>query len=387
MKSIASRFAITALACALGFGAQAAERWNMSVEQPDGNFITTVAKEFAQDVEKVSNGELIIRVHANSVLFKRPEVKRAVQTGQVQVGDVLMSVLGNEDPIFEIDSVPFLVRNYEQAQALWDASRPAVEERLAKQGIKLLYAMPWSPQSIFTKTPIASMDDFKGMKFRAYNPATSRMTELMGAVPTVIQTGEIPQAFSTGMINGMLTSPTTGVDSQAWDFSSYYYDVKAFIPKNFVIVNARAFARLPEALSLIHIEMCIRDRRNFEQAQALWLSLIHIEMCIRDRRNFEQAQALWLSLIHIEMCIRDRPEATQAAVLAAAERAEKRGWAIAQEKTSELVKTLADNGMQVSEQAPAAVESGFEQIGQSMTDEWLKRAGADGKAILDTYQP
>lgn len=240
MKSIASRFAITSLACALGFGAQAAERWNMSVEQPDGNFITTVAKEFAQDVEKASAGELQIRVHANSVLFKRPEVKRAVQTGQVQLGDVLMSVLGNEDPIFEVDSVPFLVRNYEQAQALWDASRPAVEERLAKQGIKLLYAMPWSPQSIFTKTPIASMDDFKGMKFRAYNPATSRMTELMGAVPTVIQTGEIPQAFSTGMINGMLTSPTTGVDSQAWDFSSYYYDVKAFIPKNFVIVNARA---------------------------------------------------------------------------------------------------------------------------------------------------
>jgi len=154
MKSIASRFAITALACALGFGAQAAERWNMTAENPDGNFITTVAKEFAQDVEKASNGELLIRVHANSVLFKRPEVKRAVQTGQVQVGDVLMSVLGNEDPIFEIDSVPFLVRNYEQAQALWDASRPAVEERLAKQGIKLLYAMPWSPQSIFTKTPI-----------------------------------------------------------------------------------------------------------------------------------------------------------------------------------------------------------------------------------------
>ncbi|UZT76717.1 TRAP transporter substrate-binding protein [Ectopseudomonas chengduensis] len=325
MKSIASRFAITALACALGFGAQAAERWNMSAENPDGNFITTVAKEFAQDVEKASNGELQIRVHANSVLFKRPEVKRAVQTGQVQVGDVLMSVLGNEDPIFEVDSVPFLVRNYEQAQALWEASRPAVEERLAKQGIKLLYAMPWSPQSIFTKTPVASMDDFKGMKFRAYNPATSRMTELMGAVPTVIQVGEIPQAFSTGMINGMLTSPTTGVDSQAWDFSSYYYDVKAFIPKNFVIVNARVFDRLPEA--------------------------------------------------------------TQKAVLDAAKRAEERGWAIAQEKTGELVKILADNGMQVSEQAPAAVESGFEQIGQTMTEEWLKRAGADGKAILDTYQP
>jgi len=327
MTVTASRFARTALACVLGLGclaAHAAERWNMSVEQPDGNPITEVAKTFAQEVEQASAGELQIRVHANSMLFKRPEVKRAVQTGQIQLGDVLMSVLGNEDPIFEIDSVPFLARNYTQAKALWDASRPAVEERLAKQGIKLLYAVPWSPQSIFTKTPISQMADFKGMKFRAYNPATSRMAELMGAVPTVIQTGEVPQAFSTGMISGMLTSPTTGVDTQAWDFSSYYYDVKAFIPKNFVIVNARAFARLPQA--------------------------------------------------------------TQDAVLTAAKTAEADGWKVAEEKTGELIKTLADHGMKVSDQAPADVESGLNAIGETMTKEWLERAGADGQKILDTYR-
>ena len=327
MKSTSFRFALSAMACVLGLGtcaAQAAERWNMTVEQPDGNFITTVAKEFSKDVETATAGELQIRIHANSVLFKRPEVKRAVQTGQVQVGDVLMSVLGNEDPIYEVDSVPFLARSYGEAHKLWQVSRPAVEARLAKQGIKLLYAMPWSPQSIYSKTPISSMDDFKGMKFRAYNPATSRMTELMGAIPTVIQTGEIPQAFSTGMISGMLTSPTTGVDSQAWDFSTYYYDVKAFIPKNFVIVNARAFKRLPQA--------------------------------------------------------------SQQAVLDAAARAEKRGWEIAQAKTGELVKTLAANGMQVADSAPEAVEAGFQQIGQTMVEEWLQKSGADGKAIIDAYK-
>lgn len=327
MKKTPFRFALTAMACVLGFSvlsAQAAERWNMSVEQPDGNSLTKVAKSFAEDVSTATGGELVIRVHSNSSLFKRPEVKRAVQTGQVQVGEVLMSVLGNEDAIFEIDSVPFLARNYTDAQKLWEVSKPAVEARLAKQGIKLLYAMPWSPQSIFTKTPITTMADFKGMKFRAYNPATSRMTELMGAVPTVINTGEVPQAFSTGMITGMLTSPTTGVDTQAWDFSTYYYDVKAFIPKNFVIVNARAFARLPEA--------------------------------------------------------------SQQAVLAAAERAEKQGWAAAQAETSQLVATLAEKGMQVSEDAPAEVEAGFGKIGETMAAEWLERTGAEGQAIIDAYR-
>lgn len=322
-----SRLAVAAMAFTLSLQAvstQAAERWNMTTENPEGNYITAVAKEFAADIEKATAGELSIRVHANSVLFKRPEVKRAVQTGQVQLGDVLMSVLGNEDPIYEVDSVPFLARNYEDAQKLWKASRPAVEARLAKHGIKLLYATPWPPQSIYSKTPISTMEDFKGMKFRAYNPATSRMAELMGTVPTVINAGEVPQAFSTGIITGMITSPMTGVDTQAWDFAKYYYDVKAFIPKNFVIVNERTFKRLPEA--------------------------------------------------------------SQAAVLAAAERAEQRGWEIAEAKTSELVSILSENGMQVEPVAPTAVEAGFQSIGQSMAAEWLNKAGADGQAIIDAYK-
>lgn len=322
-----NRFAPAMLAGLLGLAgatAQAADKWNMTVENPEGNSITQVAKAFAEDVEKATDGELKIRVHSNSVLFKRPEVKRAVQTGQVQLGDMLISALGNEDPIFEVDSVPFLVRGYDDAKKLWQASRPAIEQRLEKDGLKLLYAMPWSPQSIYTQQPVTSMADFEGMKFRAYNPATSRMVELMGAIPTVINVTEVPQAFSTGMINGMLTSPTTGVDTQAWDFAKHYYDVRAFIPKNFVIVNARAFKRLPEA--------------------------------------------------------------TQTAVLEAAARAEEKGWATAEAETAELIETLAKNGMQVHADAPDDVEQGLRTIGETMTREWLDKSGADGAAIIEQYR-
>ncbi|MFL9812546.1 TRAP transporter substrate-binding protein [Stutzerimonas sp. VN223-3] len=328
MKTIIfSRFGLPALACAIGlatFSAQAADKWNMTAENPDGNSITEVAKEFAKNVAEATDNELQIRVHGNSMLFKRPEVKRAVQTGQVQLGDVLMSVLGNEDPIFEIDSVPFLARSYPQARKLWEASRPLIEARLEKQGVKLLYAMPWSPQSIYTQKPVTSMADFDGMKFRAYNPATSRMVELMGAVPTVINVAEVPQAFSTGMINAMLTSPTTGVDTQVWDFAEHYYDVQAFIPKNMVIINARAFNRLSKGV--------------------------------------------------------------QKAVLDAAAKAEERGWQAAEAETGELTKTLADNGMQVHAEAPADVETALADIGHTMTTEWLEKAGADGQKILSDYK-
>jgi TRAP-type C4-dicarboxylate transport system substrate-binding protein len=309
-----------AAACLGISSAHAAERWNMSVEQPDGNYITAVARDFAADVAKATNGELDIKIHSNSVLFKRAELKRAVQTGQVQAGDFLISVLGNEDPIFEVDAVPLLARDFDSAWKLWQASRSQMEARLQKQGIKLLYSVPWPPQGIYTKVPVSNISDFKGMKFRAYNAATARLAELMGASPTTVNSGDVPQAFGTGLIEAMITSPATGVDTQAWDFSKYYYDVQAFIPKNVVIVNARAFSRLPQA--------------------------------------------------------------SQKAVLAAAERAEKKGWETARNNTAELTQTLAKNGMVVAP-TPPAIEAELAKIGDVMADEWLKKAGADGKAILE----
>jgi len=316
------RTALAALAlAALGLGtAQAAEHWNMSAEQPDGNYITVVAREFAADVGKATAGELDIKVHSNSVLFKRADLKRAVQTGQVQVGDVLISVLGNEDPMYEADAVPLLARDFDSAWKLWQASRAGIEARLQKQGIKLLYSVPWPPQGIYTKVPVKQMSDFKGMKFRAYNAATSRLVELMGASPTTVNSGDVPQAFGTGLIEAMITSPATGVDSQAWDFSKYYYDVQAFIPKNVTMVNARAFQRLS-------------------------------------------------------------PNA-QKAVLAAAERAEKKGWELGRKQTSELTQTLAKNGMTVGP-TPPAIESELSKIGAVMAEDWAKKAGPDGKAVLD----
>ena len=321
LGALASPFAAGALA---GWpAARAAERWNMSAEQPDGNYITTVARDFAAEVGKRTGNELNITVHSNSVLFKRADLKRAVQTGQVQLGDVLISVLGNEDAMFEADAVPLLARNFDSAARLWEASRAGIESRLSKQGIRLLYSVPWPPQGIYTKTPVTQMSNFKGMKFRAYNAATSRLVELMGASPTTVNSGDVPQAFGTGLIEAMITSPATGVDSQAWDFVKYYYDVQAFIPKNVTMVNARTFGRLSPA--------------------------------------------------------------QQKAVLDAAAEAEKRGWDAARTQTATLTQTLASKGMTVGK-LPQAVEAELGRIGATMADDWLKRAGADGKQVLDAVR-
>ncbi|MBK1634935.1 C4-dicarboxylate ABC transporter substrate-binding protein [Rhodovulum adriaticum] len=288
----------------------------------DSVFHTQNITQFAQDVATATDGELDITVHSAGSLFAHPEIKDAVRRGLAPIGETLMSRLANEDPIFAVDSIPFLASSYDEARALWAASRPLVEEKLAAQGLTLLFAVPWPGQSIYTKAPINSTADLQGAAFRAYNTATERLAQLMGAVPTQVETGDIPTAFATGRVAAMITSPSTGVSSQAWDFTTHYTDTQAWLPKNMVVVNTRALDALPE------------DQR--------------------------------------------------AALMEAAATAEARGWEMSAAETASKMATLVENGMTVSEPS-ATLAAELAEIGETMTAEWLEAAGAEGATVVEAY--
>jgi TRAP-type C4-dicarboxylate transport system substrate-binding protein len=287
------------------------------------NFHTENIVQFAADVEKATGGKLKITVHPAASLFKAPEIKRAVQGGQAQIGEILISGYSNEDPIFGVDSVPFLATSYAESARLWKASKKATEERFAKQGMVVLYAVPWPPQGIYSTKPLNSAADMKGLKMRAYNPATSRIAELAGAQPVTIQAAELAQAMATGAVNANITSGATGYDTKAWEVVKNYYDTQAWLPKNIVFANRKAFDALDKA--------------------------------------------------------------TQSALLKAAAEAEARGWKTSREKTDWYLAELRKNGMNVA--APSAqLKADFQKIGATMTEEWLQKAGADGKAIVDAFK-
>jgi len=313
-----------AVAFALASGPALAETWDMPTPYPDSNFHTQTVRQFAEDVKAATNGKIQITVHSNGSLVKHPEIKRAVQTGQAQIGEVLISSWANEDPLFGLDSVPFLATDFAAAKKLYEVSRPYLEKKLERQKLKLLYSVAWPPQGLYVKNEIASINDLKGVKFRAYNPATTRIAELVGAVPTKIEAAEVAQAFGTGIVQAMITSAATGVDSKAWDFVRVYYDVQAWLPRNMVFVSLDVWNGLDDA--------------------------------------------------------------TKKAVQDAAAKAEERGWEGWQKKTAELNKTLADNGVKVLP-PPPALKEGFADVGKTMTAEWQKAAGADGEAIIKAYKP
>ena len=317
------QLALAALAALFCSAAAAQTKWDMPTPYAATNFHTENVVQFAADVEKATAGKLKITVHSNASLFKAPEIKRAVQGGQAQLGEILLSGYANEDPVFGTDSVPFLATSYADAAKLWKASRKPLEERFAKQGMKILYAVPWPPQGIYSTKPLASIADMKGLKMRTYNPATSRIAELAGAQPVTIQAAELAQAMATGAVNANITSGATGYDTKAWEVVKNYYDTQAWLPKNVVFVNQKAFDAL------------------------------------------------------------DKP--SQDAVLKAAADAEARGWKVSEEKNAWYLGELKKNGMNVAPPS-AALAADFRKIGETMTAEWLKTAGADGQAIVDAYR-
>lgn len=312
-----------AVAC-LGHGvAQAQTKWDMPTPYADTEFQTKNNYQFAEDVRKATNGALDIKVHSANSLIKNPEIKRAVQTGQVQIGEIFKPNLGPEDPVFELDAIPFFAASYKEARALLEVSRPAISEKLLKQGLRVLYMVPWPSQAFFTKKPINSVAELKGMKMRTYNAQTARLAQLMGTVPTTVQATEIPQAFSSGIIDTMFTSAPTAVTTKAWDYTKFVYDTQAWVPKNVVFVNERSFQALPEAVRKVVLE--------------------------------------------------------QAAL------AERRGWEWSQRDNDESPKVLVKNGMTLTAISPA-FSAELKKIGDQMLDDWLKKAGPDGKRIIDAYR-
>lgn len=314
--------AATLLLAGLTTSAEAATVWNMATPYPDATFHTQNDRWFANTIEKATDGKLVVHVHSNGSLVKHAQIKQAVQTGQVQMGEIFISILSNENPVFAVDSIPFLATTYDQARALWNAQRPVVEKLLAKQGLKLLYSVPWPPQGLYTEKPVKDLQDLQGIKLRANNAEESKLAKLIGATSTQVEVPDVPQAFSTGIVQAMITSPSTGVNTQAWDYVHYFYTLNAWIPKNMVFVSKQAFDSLPAS--------------------------------------------------------------EQQSVLKAAQRAQARGWKLSEKEAKNKTRTLKQHGVNVL-QPSAELKSQLKKIGKTMTHNWLDDAGAQGQAIIQSY--
>lgn len=322
LKTITKNIAITSIAIASQFSF-AAQIWDMPMAYTDSNFHTQNAKAFAEAVKIATGGELDIKVHGGGSLFKGSEIKRAVQTGQAQIGERILSAHANEDPLFAFDSVPFLATSFEESEKLLVAAKPELEKLLDKNNLVLLYSVPWPPGGFYAKKELNSTADLKGVKFRSYNSATARMAELSGAVPVQVEASELSQALATGVAESFVSSGATGYDRKVWEHLTHWYDVKVWLPRNYIFVNKQAWNALDEST-----------------------------------RNIVKG----LSFM-----------------------AQKAGTARSSQLAGWYIEQLQKNGMTV-QAAGDQLSADFQKIGKTMTAEWLEAAGESGKGVVEAYR-
>ena len=308
----------------LGMAASAhAEKWDMPMAYSATNYHSETGERFAECVTSGTAGDIEIVTHPSGSLFKGADIKRAIQTGQAQIGERLMSGHANENAVFGFDSIPFLATSFDDSARLFEAARPTMEKILDEQNLVMLYAVPWPPQGLYFKKEVNAVADMKGVKFRSYNNATARLAELTGMLPVTIEAAEISQAFATGVAESMVSSGATGYDRKVWESLTHFYDVNAWLPYNYVMVN--------------------KDVWN------------------------------------------DTSDASKGVITGCAQLAEYAGNWRAKEYTGFTVAGLAEGGMTVAPAGDALVEE-LKVIGETMSDEWLEAAGDDGKAIMEAYQ-
>ena len=322
MKRLTHLLAATALTATTA-GAAYAEKWDMPMAYSATNFHSATGAEFAKCITIGTGGEIEVVTHPSGALFKGADIKRAIQTGQAPIGERLLSGHQNENAIFGVDSIPFLATSFEDAAKLWKAAKPTLEEVLAEQNLTLLYSVPWPPQGLYFKKEVNSVADMKGIKFRSYNNATARLAELTGMLPVTIEAAEISQAFATGVAESMVSSGSTGYDRKVWESLTHFYEVDAWLPRNYIMVNSDVWGGVSDANKNV-----IKGCAHLAEYAGTWRAV---------------------------------------------------------EYTQFTLNGLRAGGMTVGP-AGDALTGELKEIGATMTAEWLEAAGDGGKAIVDAFK-
>lgn len=220
---------------------------DLATAYPAGNFHVRNLVRLSSELGEATAGKLAVRVHPGGSLVAGPDIRGAVQSGKVACGEVFGPSLASMHGTFALDAVPFLATTYASARKLWDTVRETCVGELAKQGLTLLFSVPWPPQGLFSAVPLTLASDLQGLRMRENSPPVKRLAELAGMVPVRVETPELAAAAAERRIDLVFTSAAQGLDTQLHESLPYYYEVNAWLPRNVVFMHRATHERLPAA--------------------------------------------------------------------------------------------------------------------------------------------
>ncbi len=261
------------------FTASAQTKWDMYAFPGASHPITLRLAEFAAEVRKETNGQLIITVRPSGEFpFKATEVVRATGTGQVQMGEGYSGFISGSTPLASIANLPFLVRNAEELDKVWPIIKKYAEPEFEKAGVKTLFYFSWPPQNLFGRgAQIKTIEDFAGRKFRTTDGKQSEMLKRLGGSAVSLTLAEVPLAVERGVVDGFMTAGFNVIGAKWHEFVTWGYvpGIHAGGP-DYIMVNINAYKKLkPEV------------REALDKVAAVWGAKMTRENAADETRDLE----------------------------------------------------------------------------------------------------
>lgn len=324
MKHTLSALALS-LAALLPLQGAATTRMDFSNEYNHGSIHAEGDSYFIDKVKELTNDEVVITLHTGGALgYKSADHFYAVADNAIQLADTLAGTLAGIDPIFSLSSLPFLVRDEDQAERLYRLARPHYDQVFADNDQILLYASPWPASGIWAKQEVASAASLKNLKIRTYDKNGTLTLKEAGATPVNLSWADVVPQLSTGGISAVLTSAEAGANASFWEQLRHYSAIQYAIPLNMVHMNKDEF-----------------DRLTPEQ---------------------------------------------QAALLEAARQTDAHNWQQVRTRVAANYRTLNEHGVTIREELPADFTQALQQAAQVAIDGWLKETGERGRQILEQFR-
>jgi len=227
---------------ALSLGMASAEEWNFYMHQSAPNFATSRgAKQFTEDIEKATNGELKVRLHlAGTLQINASNITQAVGENVVQIGDDLFN--SGNIPVAGIPRLPMLVQSYEDFAKADAVLKPYIEKAFGQKGSTVLASYTYPMQFAWGRKKLESLDDIKGMKLRVAQPEQGEFVRRFGGTSITMSAPEVPSALDRGVVDGIFTA---GVGAVLWkDLLKYGYVLIVNINNSYFIANTEAYNKL-----------------------------------------------------------------------------------------------------------------------------------------------
>ena len=271
LTGLATAFAAMAVA-ALG-GAPAVHaadefKWNVPVVWTPPHNVRTEQEEFRKRVLERSGGRLDLSLHQYSEIgLVESDVLSIVRGGEFPMVELDHSKTSGDEPLFTMFNLPGLVFSMKEAMIVAEAIKPLRTKALAERNaVELGMVFYNPPQGIFSKKPVNTIEDLEGLSIRVYSRVLLRSFELLGARPQIIPWGDAPAALLQGVVDGAITSPSSGIKVGFGD-TTKYMTVMPLANRVSWLVNKEAWDSLPADLQQILTE---ETKTAGDRIQAGW---------------------------------------------------------------------------------------------------------------------